>query len=389
MFKQSKGITLVALVITIIVLLILAGVSINFIFGSEGIFTKTQTAVDKYKNAQNYEQEMINGVTNYITSEYLTGNRTEPSSTLFGINGTQGEGTESNPYIITNSKQLLILSFLVEWGDSFEGKFLKLGANISLDDICGESLSKSWKPIGQNLRPFSGTFDGAGFTISKIYIDNNERNQGLFGSISGATIKNLKVEDSYIKGEVNIGGIVGTVAKSNNNSNMINCSFNGTVYGNLYNIGAFIGSNGGNITIDNCRNFGNITGNNVGGVCGICCGENIEIKNCINLGQISGDYVGGICGSVSTWESNCNTKISNCYSAGIISGTSNVGPIVGDFSTRSGYSYTSDMSIDANTCYLNTLRKDNNYSTKDNSQAKIQAEMSSLLSAKGITWPEE
>lgn len=45
MFKQEKGVTLVALVITIIVLLILAGVSIAMISGQDGIFTKAQKSV--------------------------------------------------------------------------------------------------------------------------------------------------------------------------------------------------------------------------------------------------------------------------------------------------------------------------------------------------------
>ena len=47
MFKEQKGITLVALVITIIVLLILAGVSISLVMGDNGILTQAQTAVSK------------------------------------------------------------------------------------------------------------------------------------------------------------------------------------------------------------------------------------------------------------------------------------------------------------------------------------------------------
>ena len=47
MFKQEKGITLVALVITIIVLLILAGVSISLVAGDNGILTKSKTAATK------------------------------------------------------------------------------------------------------------------------------------------------------------------------------------------------------------------------------------------------------------------------------------------------------------------------------------------------------
>ena len=64
-----------ALVITIIVLLILAGVSINFIFGADGIFTKSQYAVEKYQNAQEEEQKIINSVNNSISEDYILGNR--------------------------------------------------------------------------------------------------------------------------------------------------------------------------------------------------------------------------------------------------------------------------------------------------------------------------
>ena len=45
MFRKQKGITLIALVITIIVLLILAGVSINLVVGEGGILGKAQNAV--------------------------------------------------------------------------------------------------------------------------------------------------------------------------------------------------------------------------------------------------------------------------------------------------------------------------------------------------------
>ena len=57
--KQSKGITLVALVVTIVVLLILAGVSINMVVGDNGIITKAKEAVEKTARAQeNAEIEM-------------------------------------------------------------------------------------------------------------------------------------------------------------------------------------------------------------------------------------------------------------------------------------------------------------------------------------------
>lgn len=57
--KQTKGITLVSLVVTIIVLLILAGVTLNFTLGEDGIFKKAGDAVDKYKEAQEKEKNML------------------------------------------------------------------------------------------------------------------------------------------------------------------------------------------------------------------------------------------------------------------------------------------------------------------------------------------
>ena len=82
MFKQSKGITLVALVITVIVLLILAGVSINFMFGNEGIIGKAQRAVDMYKNAKNDEEVQIAKYSNQIDS-YLENSRNITTAKLW------------------------------------------------------------------------------------------------------------------------------------------------------------------------------------------------------------------------------------------------------------------------------------------------------------------
>ena len=49
--KKEKGITLVALVVTIVVLLILAGVSLNLVIGNNGLIKKAQEAKDKYQEA--------------------------------------------------------------------------------------------------------------------------------------------------------------------------------------------------------------------------------------------------------------------------------------------------------------------------------------------------
>lgn len=65
MLKSSKGITLVALVITIIVLLILAGVTLNIVLHT-GLMDKSQNAVDKYDDRAKNETAQLN----WLNDEY-------------------------------------------------------------------------------------------------------------------------------------------------------------------------------------------------------------------------------------------------------------------------------------------------------------------------------
>ena len=66
--REEKGITLVALVVTIIVLIILAGVTLNIVIDQDGIINKAQQAVRDYDNAQREEQELLNQVANYMNN---------------------------------------------------------------------------------------------------------------------------------------------------------------------------------------------------------------------------------------------------------------------------------------------------------------------------------
>lgn len=66
MLKGQKGITLVALVITIIVLLILAGVTITLTLGEKGIFKTAEKAGENYTQAQREELEGLNSFQNTV-----------------------------------------------------------------------------------------------------------------------------------------------------------------------------------------------------------------------------------------------------------------------------------------------------------------------------------
>ena len=67
--NKQKGITLIALVVTIIVLLILAGVAINLTVGKNGIFNKAKFAKEKYTNEEYLEQEQLNELDAYLTKD--------------------------------------------------------------------------------------------------------------------------------------------------------------------------------------------------------------------------------------------------------------------------------------------------------------------------------
>ena len=81
--EKNKGITLIALVITIIVLLILAGVSIAMLTGDNGILTQAQNAKNKTEEAQGEEENILNSYESFLNS--YSGENTEFTDSLGNI----------------------------------------------------------------------------------------------------------------------------------------------------------------------------------------------------------------------------------------------------------------------------------------------------------------
>ena len=67
--KQERGITLIALVVTIVVLLILAGVSISLVLNNNGVISKSKDARDKYAEAQTNDEKQLNEVSDWIETK--------------------------------------------------------------------------------------------------------------------------------------------------------------------------------------------------------------------------------------------------------------------------------------------------------------------------------
>ena len=69
--KNNSGITLVALVITIVVLLILAGITITMLFSDSGIITKAREAAEATKNAQSDTEQGLENLAEELADEIL------------------------------------------------------------------------------------------------------------------------------------------------------------------------------------------------------------------------------------------------------------------------------------------------------------------------------
>ena len=66
----EKGITLIALIVTIIILLILAGIVINLTLGDNGLFTMSKQAIKNYTNEYYKELNLVNNINNMIVNEH-------------------------------------------------------------------------------------------------------------------------------------------------------------------------------------------------------------------------------------------------------------------------------------------------------------------------------
>ena len=223
---------------------------------------------------------------------------------------TQGDGSTENPYQISTEEELYWFAGLVNDGDGDACAVLMgdITINEKVLDEDGNLISDTgaltqWTPIG-NGSEYTGTFDGAGHTISGLYIDSDAGYAGLFGCIgTNGTVQNLTLADSYISiSSYGIDAYVGGICGWNYDGSIENCSNSGTVSGSgngIY-VGGICGWNRGSIT--DCSNSGNVTSAVVGGI----CGENYgSITDCSNSGNVSSNggisddgcgYVGGICG---------------------------------------------------------------------------------------------
>ncbi len=224
-----------------------------------------------------------------------------------------GTGSAADPYQITT---IVELDSMHNYLDSCFVLMNDLDFNGSIYDSINST--EGWIPLGNSSTRFTGTFDGAGYTISNLYINRSSTNYiGLFGYTNGAIIDSVKLINCDISGGQYTGTLVGL-----NYSTTSNCFATGTVSGSKY-TGGLVGYNSG-LTLSNCYANSNVFGGSYysGGLVGYS--DNSTISDCYATGKVTGASVnGGLVGY------NKSTTISNCYSVGIVSGGSYLGGLIG------------------------------------------------------------
>lgn len=270
---------------------------------------------------------------------------------------------------------------------NFEGKTIKLGANIKLNEGKAstwkkEAPSNKWICIGTKELPFAGTFDGQMHSIGGVYLKTETAYSGLFGvTTQTATIKRFKLTNSYFESnETGLGSIAGQAIGTFDTiySDAIVINEKGCIGGM---IGRATEKKDSSIKMTNCWFDGTVinTGNsvdyrNTGGLIGYVVIK-ADLSNCLNTGTIDirsykvpndeksehvQPFAGGFIGSINPIS---KTTITDCMNTGSIlmsdAVTSAAGSILG---------YSSGKTIISNTY---AIKESSKFITRGNVDGEV------------------
>ena len=165
-YSNQTGITLIALVVTIVVLLILAGVSLNAIFSENGIIKRAQDAQNKMDQATQNDLDSINELTNWLDNQ---------------VNGTTG-GTTGGDDTSTTPKISTLVGKVVD-------------KNTKAEDAYGNKITipKGFKVVAHGTVAGSATYTYSGDNIPAVQdgiVIENGTDGNQFVWVPVGTIKN-------------------------------------------------------------------------------------------------------------------------------------------------------------------------------------------------------
>ena len=244
---------------------------------------------------------------------------------------------EDKEFVLTDAADLYGFA-LLSYRDNFEGKTVKLGADIAVNEGKASAWAKeapenAWICIGSASNKFAGTFDGQMHTVSGVYLKTEDTYRGFFADTAAtAVVKNFRLTNSYFESDkASFGSIAG---RAMGTFDTIYSS--AIVVGSNSNIGGMLGQvpTAGGVTVKNCWFDGSVTNTaekdyrRTGGIIG-CIYSDSTITNCLNTGKVDASafktreketkniypYVGGIVGYIRYAKT---TSISSCFNAGDI-----------------------------------------------------------------------
>lgn len=203
--------------------------------------------------------------------------------------------------------------------------------DIDCTDTVNWNSGAGFVPIGDADNPFTGTFDGNGFTIKYLYTNRPVNNVGLFGYVgstdgsSSPTIENVNLDNFDITGNGNVGGLFGWCGHGTINNVHADGSING-----LEHLGV-LGGTSYHSDISYSSSSGSVNGAQSGNTVDIWYGG---LVSSINHGQIYRSYssadvignykIGGLVGE------NSFGSISESFATGNVDGFYRVGGFIGN-----------------------------------------------------------
>ncbi|WP_158250831.1 ZmpA/ZmpB/ZmpC family metallo-endopeptidase-related protein [Haloferax marisrubri] len=268
----------------------------------------------------------------------------ETTETTLAISGN---GTEVNPYVITNASGLTAIR------DDLDAHYV-LGSDIDATETATWNNGSGFEPIGTFSTPFTGTIDGENHTIEGLTIDRpSTSGVALVGYASESSITDLQLTDVAITGDFTTAALVGsatdTVVREVTVSGSISGS--GTVAGMVATTdGGTVEHVDATVTVESPGSAGGLVAENEG-----------TVSNVVVSGHVTGGtYVGGIAaqnpGTIERAAVNATVvgttddtsvatgglvgynsgNITATHAHGRVSGTNYVGGLVGSSNYESG-----------------------------------------------------
>ncbi len=191
--EQERGITLIALVVTIVVLLILAGISLNLVLGENGIITRAQQAKKQYQEAKVNEESGFNSLSSEMNK-------------FFNANKNPVKGT---------------ISVLEENDDSITVKIDRDGAKKYQFSLDGTNWSAEQSENEYTFKNLTKTvvnkdnYKDVTGTEYKVYskVIDSDGNEFVYGPVNAKTPVVVEADSKYLEyeelnGEITITGIL-------------------------------------------------------------------------------------------------------------------------------------------------------------------------------------